>query len=135
MGAATLQPVHNSNNLMYIVGVFFLKPIPTIHNMFSFVHCPKVSPPCFHCLFSLVPKPILNRRSTTDEQQPQHGNLFDSTRIAENAPVTLRQLHSEPTSAASRLTLSTASMQMRQTKEMKKALIFVMRDLNNRTLI
>lgn len=89
--------------------------------MFPFVHRPKVCPACFRRLFSLVPKPILNRRSATDEQQPQRGNLFDSTRIAENAPVTLRQLHSEPASAASRLTLSAASMRVRQTKEMKKS--------------
>lgn len=90
--------------------------------MFPFVHRPKVSPSLFSpSLLSCVPKPISNRRSATDEQQPQRGNLFDSTRIAENAPVTLRQLHSEPASAASRFTLSAASMRMRQTKEMKKS--------------
>lgn len=121
MGAATLQLINNSNNLIYVAGVF-RKPIPAIHNL------------CF--LLCIAQKfPPLVFTSAAEEQQLQRGNLFDSTRIAENAPVTLRQLHSEPASAASRLTLSAASVRMRQTKEMKKALIFVMRDLNNRTLI
>lgn len=103
MGPATLQLVNNNNNnnLMYVAGVFFRKPIPAIHN-FCFLSCvaQKFLPLVFTASSLSCQKPILNRRSATDEQQPQRGNLFDSTRIAENAPVTLRQLHSEPASAA-----------------------------------